>query len=164
MSLPTMEAAPTSARSNDLEANLDAPEPQAPAARPSRSSITSGVTSSDDALDFDVHVSSKRSPSVRPPPGSGASNNMDLVSSPKPYGFVARVEEKPPMGLRERLTAPMVIILASLGVATIAFAFQKISGDPLELGPVRLTWIAGPLALFGVGFLLLRLIGVHEDE
>jgi eukaryotic-like serine/threonine-protein kinase len=148
--LPTMDLPPTSARSLDVGASMSRPDTSS--ARPARVG---------DELDFDLGGGAPP-PSVRPLPA--ISSGIDVASSRRPEMLRPRVEAREPMSLRERLKAPLSILLVSLAVALVAFGFQKITGNPLLLGPVRPTWIAGPLALFGVGFLLFRLIGVHEDD
>jgi hypothetical protein len=49
-------------------------------------------------------------------------------------------------------------------VAGVGAFYRNATGNELELGPVRPFWIAAPLALCGVGFLLWRLMGAHDDD
>ena len=58
----------------------------------------------------------------------------------------------------------MALLLVGLILGIVDVVFVKMEGNPLQFGPVRLSWIAAPFALAGVGLLLWRLIGVHEDE
>ena len=148
--LPTGEPSPASARPYEQEASFPR------ASRPHPAPHAMGGE-----LDFEIGGGS-RPPSFRPPPPR--SSGLDVASSRRPQLYRPPPEVRAPVGLRERLTAPVAILLASLAVALVSLGFQKLSGNPLQLGPVRLTWIAGPLAIFGVGFLLFRLIGVHDDE
>jgi serine/threonine-protein kinase len=77
---------------------------------------------------------------------------------------VLRRRAAEPVNLGDRLKAPVGALLGALLVALLDIGFQKATGNPLTLGPVRPFWIAAPLALFGVGFLLWRLMGAHEDD
>ena len=113
-------------------------------------------------LELDLHVGDGAPPSSdalgrRPeptvqlmPPGAGLRRD-------------ARLQRYAP-SLGERLKAPLALVLVGLLLGLFDFAFLKLAGNPLQLGPVRLSWIAAPFALAGVGLLLWRLIGVHEDE
>ena len=49
-------------------------------------------------------------------------------------------------------------------VAILEVAFHRITGSQLMFGPVRPFWIAAPLALFGVGFTLWRLMEDRTDD
>ena len=97
-----------------------------------------------------------------PPPPAPTEPEVKLA----PSLALRRAEEPPkePLSVRERLKAPVGMLLASLVVAGIDTIYHKVTGNPLELGPVRPFWIAAPLALVGVGFLLWRLMGAHDDE
>jgi serine/threonine-protein kinase len=65
--------------------------------------------------------------------------------------------------LKERLRTPVGILVAALLVAGADTFWYRVTGDHVSLGPVRLFWIAAPLALFGVGFTLWRLMEGHDD-
>ncbi len=66
--------------------------------------------------------------------------------------------------LRERLRAPLGILLTAIVVASLEIGYHRLTGGDLSLGPVRPFWIAAPLALFGVGFTLWRLMEDRSDE
>jgi hypothetical protein len=66
--------------------------------------------------------------------------------------------------VRERLRAPLAILLAALMVATVEITYHKVTGEMLSIGPVRPYWIAAPLALVGVGFTLWRLMEDRSDD
>jgi serine/threonine-protein kinase len=141
MSLPIGTAAPHE------------PAPQPPPA-------TRGL-GGDDALDFELHApaSSRASATTT---GSGPA--PQVITAPPPGRLRLQVERPPLQTVGERLVMPVAILLTGLAVGLTDVVYHKITGNPLELGPVRPFWIAAPLALVGVGFLLWRLIGVHEDE
>jgi hypothetical protein len=66
--------------------------------------------------------------------------------------------------VRDRLRAPLGVLLLALAVAGADIGFLRLTGENLALGPVRPFWIAAPLALFGVGFTLYRLMEDRSDE
>jgi hypothetical protein len=150
LSLPTVESAPAEAAprverrtvSGELELNL-----------PSSASAVAPPRSPADDGGIDIVVSSQRAPRLADVPPA--------AFTPAPR---FEVPARPQLSLGERLRAPLGTLLGSLAVALIAYFYQQSTGNPLVLGPVRVTWIAAPLALFGVGFLLWRLIGAHPDE
>jgi serine/threonine-protein kinase len=131
----------------------------------------------DDApIDFDIQMPG--------PPSSGRGRELDLPSKPAfgppggsfdlAPGAARRFEDegtRAPLRasaegrhLRERLRAPVTILLAALAVATVELTVQKVTGEGLTLGPVRPFWIAAPLALVGVGFTLWRLMEDRSDD
>lgn len=66
--------------------------------------------------------------------------------------------------VRERLRAPLGVLVVALLVALVEVGYAKMTGSPPSIGPVRPFWVAAPLAVFGVAFTLWRLIGDHDDE
>ena len=66
--------------------------------------------------------------------------------------------------LRDRLRAPLGILLTALAVASLEIGYHRMTGGDLTFGPLRPFWIAAPLALFGVGFTLWRLMEDRSDE
>ncbi|MFT3770656.1 MAG: serine/threonine-protein kinase [Minicystis sp.] len=183
MSLPTMESAPepASARagydgaahrpgpsdppprrsSGELELNL--PSTTIPQPAVSAPAAPAPAASFGDSLDFELHVPGRKS-AAAPPPPPAVSLQRPSTRPPGLAGGHLQVREPEPMSLRDRLKTPLALLLSGLVVGVFDFAIHKITGNPITLGPVRLSWIAAPLALAGVGFLLWRLIGVHEDE
>jgi hypothetical protein len=51
-----------------------------------------------------------------------------------------------------------VLVLAIL-IAVADMLFTRTQGAPLFLGPIRLLWVAGPIAAYGAVWLLVRLSG-----
>jgi serine/threonine-protein kinase len=171
-SIPTMDAAPDPAGPDvrvaprlpepsigSLEMSLPtmAAAPEAPAAEPARASRSAG------GMDFELSGPA-RSRDVGPAPAPSASSAVAPARAPAGPAAPLQFRRPEPMTLRDRLKAPLGLLLSGLAVGLFDFGFHKISGNPLLLGPVRLSWIAAPLALSGVGFLLWRLIGVHEED
>jgi hypothetical protein len=125
-------------------------------------------------MDFDLHVSGPLATAGAPPPppptggfesSPGGSRHSELPgvrADERPLGPPRRAAEG--HDLRERLRGPLAILLAALAVATLDFVFHKVTGSQLAFGPVRPFWIAAPLALFGVGFTLWRLMEDRTDD
>jgi hypothetical protein len=65
--------------------------------------------------------------------------------------------------LKERLRAPVGVLVLALVVAVADMGWYRITGEHASLGPVRLFWIAAPLALFAVGFTLWRFMEANDD-
>jgi eukaryotic-like serine/threonine-protein kinase len=122
------------------------------------------------ALDFELGIPALKAPpagftpigTAGLPPPAGL---QPLAAAPR-HELDAPEPEPPPgeMSAGQRLKAPLGILLASLLVAFLDIGYLKATGEHLMLGPVRPFWIAAPLALFGVGFTLWRLVGVQRDD
>ena len=151
LSLPSIDSVRgLTSRAPDLEQSL-----------PSGAASSARAVDDDDGMNFHLHRSAKNGVgSGAGPGGREAPPVQPLVLAP----LRTRQDPRPILTLRERLNAPLTLLLVALAIALVDFAIHKAMGNPLRLGPVRLTWVAAPLALSGVGFLLFRLIGVHEDE
>jgi hypothetical protein len=93
-----------------------------------------------------------RSPAAGPRPDADASRPPAYRPLQSPRASRAGQD------VRERLRAPVGILLLALVVAGADTAFHRITGEGLMLGPIRPFWIAAPLALIGVGLTLWRLI------
>jgi hypothetical protein len=148
MPLPTVAAAPVEPSSAVSTPRREAPEPVPP----------SPPAKADDGLDFELHAPASGRHGAAAPLDRGA---PQVITAPVPGKLKLQVA-RPTLG--ERLVLPVALLLGGLVVGLADFAYHKITGNSLELGPVRPFWIAAPLALVGVGLLLWRLIGVHEDE
>jgi serine/threonine protein kinase len=154
MHLPTRSEPPppaSSSRGASLEMSLPvappvlvaAPAPPPPPAHaPARSAVFDHGPM---ALDLGV---------AEPPRAAPAS-----LASMAPRRRVAEGRE-----VRDRLRAPVGILLVALAVASVEIGFHRFTGGDLAIGPVRPFWIAAPLALFGVGFTLYRLMEDRSDE
>ena len=173
LSLPSSDAAPEPASSRrslsgELEVSLPTmataePPPSAAPTTPAARSVAAGEA--DAGFELGV-VSSTRSSTAGPEPKAppAAAPQEPMVKLAPALALRRSGETKAPLSVRERLLAPVGMLLGALVVAGIDTVFHKVTGNPLELGPVRPFWIAAPLALVGVGFLLWRLMGVHDDE
>jgi hypothetical protein len=93
------------------------------------------------------------------PPNALATMRAPPPNFPAPRRHVAEGSE-----LGDRLRAPLGVLLLALAVASAELGFHRFTGGDLALGPVRPFWIAAPLALFGVGFTLYRLMEDRSDE
>jgi serine/threonine-protein kinase len=157
MSLPTRSEPPP-----------PAPEP-APAPRDARDDAARApkAAPADGPRAFDLQPSrpaARSDPSVAAPlPPSaaftlspGPQRRPDLATRPQYTG--------PRRSLGERLRAPLGILVAAILVATIEVGYHKLGGGDLMFGPVRPFWIAAPLAIFGVGLTLWRMMEDHGDE
>ena len=151
LSLPSVDSVRgLTSRAPDLEQSL-----------PGGAASSARAVDDDDGMDFHLHRSAKNGVAAGAVPGGREVPPVQpLVLAP----LRTRQDPRPILTLRERLNAPLKLLLVALAIAMVDFAIHKAMGNPLRLGPVRLTWVAAPLALSGVGFLLFRLIGVHEDE
>jgi hypothetical protein len=87
------------------------------------------------------------------------------VERPQPvqHKIQVRLSDRPPDS-GQRLKAPVAILLSALVVALADYAYHRSTGGQLALGPIRAFWIAAPLALVGVGFMLWRLMEGHVDD
>jgi hypothetical protein len=65
--------------------------------------------------------------------------------------------------LKARLRAPVAVLVLALVVAVADMAWYRVTGEHAALGPVRLFWVAAPLALFAVGFTLWRFMEANDD-
>jgi hypothetical protein len=65
--------------------------------------------------------------------------------------------------VRNRLMAPLGLLLVALAIATLQVGYHKATGEELAFGGVRPFWVAAPLALLGVGFTLWRLMEDRDD-
>ncbi len=65
--------------------------------------------------------------------------------------------------LRDRLKAPVGLLLTALIVALSDVIHNRVTGEHLMLGPVKPFWVAAPLALAGVAFTLWRLMGERDE-
>jgi hypothetical protein len=122
-------------------------------------------------LDFELGIPALKAPPAGfapigeaglPPPAG-----LQVVEMPPPRAAPVIEEPRrahPAMSVGHSLRAPLGILLASLLVAVFDIVFFKMTGEHLALGPVRPFWVAAPLALFGVGFTLWRLVGVQHDD
>jgi hypothetical protein len=106
----------------------------------------------DSSLEFDVGVPSRV---VTPP----------IYANPVAHRIGARVEveERPTKGVGERLRAPLGVLMLALLVAGADIGWFRITGEHWTLGPIRPFWVAAPLALFGVGLTLWRMMEDHGD-
>jgi serine/threonine-protein kinase len=74
------------------------------------------------------------------------------IAAPRPREKVEIKPQKP----RKDLTQPMLWLAVSVGLMMADWAFTRFMGEPLRVGPVRMLWLAGPLALAGFAVLLVR--------
>ena len=122
-------------------------------------------------LDFELGIPALKAPPAGfapigeaglPPPAG-----LQVVEIPRPREALMAPEPRrshPEMSAGHSLKAPLGILLSSLLVAVFDIVYFKLTGEHLALGPVRPFWVAAPLALFGVGFMLWRLVGVQHDD
>lgn len=66
-----------------------------------------------------------------------------------------RVEIKPAKAPKD-FTQPILWIVVSVGLMMADWAYARFMGEALRVGPVRMLWLAGPLALAGFALLLAR--------
>ena len=147
-----------------------ASEPAAGASAPAEPLPAPSIVAPDLAAPLDFEIGVHRAKKAAPPPAPVRAPSIELSpgSHEPPAGTLApnlaRRRAATTASLADRLKAPVGVLLASIAVALVDIGFQKATGNPLTLGPVRPFWIAAPLALFGVGFLLWRLMGAHDDD
>jgi serine/threonine-protein kinase len=66
-----------------------------------------------------------------------------------------KIEIKP-QAPRKDFTQPILWLVVSVGLMMADWAYTRFMGEPLRVGPVRMLWLAGPLALAGFALLLVR--------
>lgn len=88
----------------------------------------------------------------------GPVRRPDFPGTRAPVRHVAEASD-----VRDRLRAPLGTLLLALAVASAELGYHRFTGGDLMLGPVRPFWIAAPLAIFGVGFTLYRLMEDRSD-
>jgi hypothetical protein len=74
------------------------------------------------------------------------------IAAPRPREKVEIKPQKP----RKDFTQPMLWLAVSVGLMMADWAYARFMGEPLRVGPVRMLWLAGPLALAGFAMLLVR--------
>jgi serine/threonine-protein kinase len=57
---------------------------------------------------------------------------------------------------RKDFTQPILWLVVSVGLMMADWAYTRFVGEALRIGPVRMLWVAGPLALAGFALLLVR--------
>jgi serine/threonine-protein kinase len=68
--------------------------------------------------------------------------------------------EEPRLGIGDlRLGSPIRVLVLAILIAVADMLFTRTQGAPLFLGPIRLLWVAGPIAAYGAVWLLVRLSG-----
>ena len=142
---PAVRPANTAPAEIDLEADL---------APPSRAAPVSSRELELPQVAFETAISPRRVDTVARRPG------ISPVARPAPLG---RVDEPEPMSLRDRLRAPLGLLALAIAVSAVEIAYTRLTGIPLMLGPIRPFWIAAPLAIGGLGFMLWRFIGDDND-
>jgi serine/threonine-protein kinase len=60
------------------------------------------------------------------------------------------------------LSTPIKLFAASVALMATDYVYASYTGEVLRLGPARMLWVAGPLALLGVIVLLQRLLSVTD--
>jgi serine/threonine-protein kinase len=65
-------------------------------------------------------------------------------------------------GKRLDLVAPLKLLGVAMAMMGGDYAYAAANGQPLQLGPARVFWLAGPLAAIGVILLLSRLLGAED--
>jgi serine/threonine-protein kinase len=168
MSLPTHSDRPPPA------AAPPAPEPPRATALKPAEAVTMGETPKPPArparepeVGFDIELAPR---SERRPATSAAAPTPAGAATPGgPLGRRPRLPSEPPGSRRgrtlgERLRAPLGILVTALLVATLELGYHKLGHGDLMFGPVRPFWIAAPLAIFGVGLTLWRMMEGHGDE
>ena len=178
MSLPTRSEPPdpgpvsspdARASSSRLKAPAPSPfsdDPEPPPARASAPALDAAP------LDFELRAPSR--PGA--PSGPGTPPRVPVAPAPGRFDPATASVHRPPTGwpslqtrpaegreLRNRLRAPLGILLLALAIATLPVGYQKVTGEELTFGGVRPFWLAAPLALLGVGFTLWRLMGDDDD-
>jgi serine/threonine-protein kinase len=66
--------------------------------------------------------------------------------------------------LREKLRRPIQLIVVALAITVADVLVASTRGELLFVGPVRPLWIAGPMALAGVGLAFWRVFGGRDDD
>jgi len=148
---------PTSARSLASAAAAPPPPPQPVSARtPPQAASGAPVARTIEA------------PRASPPPAAPAAPMSFELAAPvrprrdatlAPSGLARRGEQERAAGdLRRALRGPVRI--AVLGIAIIAadFGYTHVTGEILAPGGVRPLWIAGPIALLGIGLACWRVV------
>ncbi len=98
-----------------------------------------------------------------PPRGAVATPPIYAAPPPRIAARAQPIEVRPTRGVGERLRAPLRVLLVALVVAGADIGWLRITGERLMFGPIRPFWVAAPLALFGVGFTLWRMMEDHGD-
>lgn len=89
------------------------------------------------------------------PTGSG--------SGPRAAATAAVRDQQPRFpGLGARLRAPIQIVVVALLLSAADWGYTQKTGDLLSVAGVRPLWIAGPLALLGVGLSVWRFIAALD--
>lgn len=95
----------------------------------------------------------------QPPQRSTSSSSLPAVSQPSPRVEVGRVSGGSGLTVNQPAESPLMprlktpLILVGLGVAlSIAQGvYASSTGEVLSLGPVRMSWVAGPIIVLGIG-------------
>jgi hypothetical protein len=82
-------------------------------------------------------------------------------SMPTPVRSRQRIDIKP-QKQRKDLAQPITWLIASVGLMIADWAYTHFMGEPLAVGPVRMLWLAGPLALAGFTLLLVRVLAAED--
>ncbi len=167
--LPVSKPAPPPARAEAAEAKItlsrdDSPLPARPPppTQPSRRAAVVGPIDLED--DFERMI-----PSSPVGHSGGSSFELDGVGvSPRAQPRRAPVARYEPnfdasphtttRELREKLRGPMKLVFLGMAVMVADFAYNQVSGEQAEFGPVRPLFIAGPLVILGIGMGVFRLI------
>jgi serine/threonine-protein kinase len=82
-------------------------------------------------------------------------------SMPTPLRSRQRIDIQP-QKQRKDLAQPITWLIASVGLMIADWAYTHFMGEPLAVGPVRMLWLAGPLALAGFTLLLVRVLATDD--
>ena len=85
------------------------------------------------------------------------------MSAQRPMSVTMAPRPKPKNDVGRSLGQPLAVALVGIGIGVIDQVATQTEGAPVQLGPVRLVWIAGALLVVGVATVLLRLLGPSED-
>jgi eukaryotic-like serine/threonine-protein kinase len=188
MSLPTRSeppGPPSSSRASVPQAPASVRQPRPdlspfsddPAVLPARAAALD-----DSPLDFELHVPSRPQNAGAPPPSPSSPGaapggpRASMASSSGAFDVVAPSVRRPAMGgapyrprgaeehdVRNRLRAPLGMLLLALAIATTEMGYHKATGGDLTFGGLRPFYVAAPLALLGVVFTLWRLMEDRDD-
>lgn len=151
VSVPPSAPAPTSGRM-----------PNAPAAPPpsygAEMEMAEGFAG-DAALEIEVEA--------RPGRGAKPGVGQGLDARPAPLGAppvrAPHPAQASQIDLRGRLAGPLRIAIGGIVVAAGDQVYLRVVGEPIALGPIRLTWVAGAVAVAGTALVLFRLFWPSEE-
>jgi eukaryotic-like serine/threonine-protein kinase len=92
-----------------------------------------------------------------------AHDEQGLHARPHAVPFSPAFHQAPARGARALdLGGPIKLLVIAVAMMAGDYAYATFTGEILRLGPARMLWIAGPLAVAGVVLLLVRLLNADD--